>query len=117
MDEWILSVLYQQTHSAVSRSTSRRPAQFFPHAPGVMHSVLYSPIVDSISALSSASPTVPIDPAMPASASSSVNARAVYCLGPGVRMMNQSLGGELAARPPAGGQRLSQRTDHQIGGS
>ena len=44
-----------------------------------MHSVLYSPIVDSISALSSASPTVPIDPAIPASASSSVNASAVYC--------------------------------------
>src|SRR5436305_1069123 len=68
MDEWILSVLYQRTHSAVSRSTSRSPAQFLSRAPGAMHSVLNSPIVDSINALSSASPTVPIEPAMPAAA-------------------------------------------------
>src|SRR3954451_14282004 len=79
MDEWILSRLYQRTHSAGSRSTSRSPAQFRPCPAGVMHSVLYSPIVDSSRALSSASPIVPIDPAMPASASSSVNASAVYC--------------------------------------
>src|SRR3954454_5970901 len=78
MDEWILSWLYQRTHSAVSRSTSRGSPQFLPSVAGVMHSVLYSPIVDSMSALSSASPTVPIDPAIPASASCSVNARAVY---------------------------------------
>src|SRR3954453_14417996 len=78
MDEWILSLLYQRTHSAASRSTSPSPAQFLPRTPRVMHSVLNSPIVDSINALSSGSPTVPMDPAMPASASSSVNAKAVY---------------------------------------
>src|SRR5919109_258587 len=79
MDEWILSLLYQRTHSAVSRSTSRTPLQFRVLAYGRISSVLYRPMVDSMSALSSASPTVPIDPAIPASASSSVNASAVYC--------------------------------------
>jgi hypothetical protein len=38
---------------------------------------LYRPMVDSI-ALSSASPTLPIDPARPASMSASVNAMDVY---------------------------------------
>ena len=55
------------------------PDQFRLRAGRVMHSVLNRPIVDSISALSSASPTVPIDPAIPASANSSVKASAVYC--------------------------------------
>src|SRR5919205_2373935 len=78
MDEWILSWLYQRTHSAVSRSTSRSPLQLRALAYGTISSVLYRPIVDSMSALSSASPTVPIEPAIPAAASSSVNARAVF---------------------------------------
>jgi hypothetical protein len=39
---------------------------------------LYSPMVDSISALSRASPTLPMDPAIPASSSASVNAIEVY---------------------------------------
>src|SRR5215207_5620104 len=102
MDEWILSWLYQRTHSAVSRSISRSPDQFRRRPVGMTHSVLYSPIVDSISALSSASPIVPIDPAIPASASSSVNASAVYCLGAGVGMVHQSSRGELAVRSPPG---------------
>ena len=79
IDEWILSVLYQWTHFAASRSTSRSPLQFCVLERNAGISVLYSPIVDSINALSNASPTVPIEPAMPASRSSSVNARAVYC--------------------------------------
>src|SRR5688500_16584983 len=79
MEEWILSWLYQRTHSAVCASTSRNPATFRPRPAGLTHSVLYNPIVDSINALSSASPTVPIEPAMPASASCSVEVRAVYC--------------------------------------
>jgi hypothetical protein len=41
-------------------------------------SVLYNPIADSISALSRASPTEPIEPAMPESGSASVNANSVY---------------------------------------
>ena len=44
-----------------------------------MHSVLYSPIVDSMSALSRASPTVPMDGAIPASTNAVVNAIDVYC--------------------------------------
>ena len=36
-------------------------------------------MVDSHSALSSASPTVPIEPAMPASSSSAVSATETYC--------------------------------------
>src|SRR5689334_9954492 len=80
-----------------------------------MHSVLYSPIVDSMSALSSASPTVPIDPAIPASASCSVNARAVYCE-PVVGMVDQSLRGELATRPASGRECLGQCCGDEVGG-
>ena len=40
---------------------------------------LNSPIVDSQSALSSASPTVPIEPATPAASSSAVKATETYC--------------------------------------
>src|SRR5215212_5883026 len=43
-----------------------------------MASVLNRPIVDSHSALSSASPTLPIDPAIPAASSSAVNATDTY---------------------------------------
>ena len=79
IDDWILSVLYQRTHSAVSRSTSCSPDQFRPRRCEKCTRSFTGPIVDSINALSSATPTVPIDPAMLASASSSVNASAVYC--------------------------------------
>ena len=43
-----------------------------------INSDLYSPTADSINALSKASPTLPIDPAIPASRSASVNAIDVY---------------------------------------
>lgn len=68
-------MLNQCTHDAVSRSTSERPDHDFCRS---ISSVLYNPIVDSINALSSASPTLPIDPAMPDSINVSVNARDVY---------------------------------------
>src|SRR6056297_2140261 len=45
-----------------------------------MSSVLNSPMVDSMTALSRASPTVPIDGAMPASTRASVKLTAVYWL-------------------------------------
>src|SRR3954471_16893112 len=109
IDEWILSWLNQRTHSAVSRSTSRSPDQFRARPVRVMHSVLYSPIVDSIRALSSASPIVPIDPAIPAAASSSVNASAVYCF----RMVQQTGGRELDVHPAAGEQCLLEHGQHQ----
>src|SRR6476660_9495088 len=44
-----------------------------------MSSVLYSPIVDSMSALSRASQTVPMDGAIPASTSAVVKEIDVYC--------------------------------------
>lgn len=56
---------------------SERPAQLRGWAS--MSSVLYSPMVDSMRALSRASPTLPMDPAMPATTRASVNARDVYC--------------------------------------
>jgi hypothetical protein len=43
-----------------------------------INSDLYSPTADSINALSKASPTLPIDPAIPAARSASVNAIDVY---------------------------------------
>ncbi len=71
-------MLYQLIQRAVSHSTSRCDAQV--RFGASMASVLSSPIVDSISALSSASPTVPMDPAIPASINSWVNASDVYCV-------------------------------------
>src|SRR3954452_15906548 len=91
-------VLYQCTHSAVAASTAARFFQVAPFLGCSITSVLYRPIVDSINALSSASPTLPIDPEIPASANASVNARDVYC-DPGVGMVHQSGGGELRIRP------------------
>ena len=69
-------MLDQWTHDAVASSTCRQDCQMGRSCS--MTSVLNSPIVDSMSALSSASPTEPIDPVMPASRSVSVNAREVY---------------------------------------
>jgi hypothetical protein len=53
----------RKTHSAVASSTSAKLRQ---GPPVLISSVLYKPIVDSISALSSASPTVPTEASMPA---------------------------------------------------
>jgi len=58
--------LYQWTQLAISRSTSAAPLQVW--GCRSISSVLYRPMVDSISALSRASPTVPIEGAMQASA-------------------------------------------------
>src|SRR5690625_2005450 len=68
IEEWRRSWLYQWTQRATCHSTSAWFFQVGP--PSLIASVLKSPIVDSHSALSSASPTVPMDPAMPAWASS-----------------------------------------------
>lgn len=73
------SKLYQWTHSAVAASTCRQ--LLHEGRSWSMTSVLYSPTVDSISALSRASPTEPIEPVIPASCSASVKAKEVYCLG------------------------------------
>ena len=70
-----LAVLYQCTQDAVSRSSSLRPVKVGWRS---ISSDLYSPTADSITALSRASPTLPIYPAIPASRSASVNAIAVY---------------------------------------
>ncbi len=75
MARWIRLVLYQSTHSAVASSTS---ARVFHEPRRLISSVLYSPMVDSLSALSRAAPTEPIEPAIPASTSASVNASDVY---------------------------------------
>jgi hypothetical protein len=58
-------------------STSRRSVQAGPVR--LIASVLNSPMVDSHKALSSASPTVPIEPAIPAASSSAVKATDTYC--------------------------------------
>ena len=68
--------LYQWTQDAVASSTWRQPVQT--SFSWSMTSVLNRPVVDSMSALSSASPTVPIEPVIPASTSASVNAKDVY---------------------------------------
>ena len=70
-------MLYQCTQEAVSRSSSARPVKVECLS---INSDLCSPTVDSINALSKASPTLPIDPAIPASRSASVNAIDVYWL-------------------------------------
>lgn len=56
---------------------------------------------DSINALSRASLTLPIDPAIPASRSASVNAIDVY-LTARVRVMHQTSGGEMELGVAAG---------------
>ena len=75
------SVLYQATQAEVASSRSARVASG-PCRNGEssrMHSVLYSPMVVSASALSSASPTVQIDGISPASIRVSPKCTAVYC--------------------------------------
>src|SRR4051794_3517570 len=78
IEEWILSVLYHWTHSAVAASTSTRDFHVVRRRGCLISSVLYKPIVDSISALSGASPTLPMEPAIPASSKASMNAIDVY---------------------------------------
>jgi hypothetical protein len=73
------SVLYQCTQLAVAVSTWSRPVQERARS-WSMSSVLYSPMVDSIKALSRVSPTVPIEGAVPASMSASVKLTAVSWL-------------------------------------
>jgi hypothetical protein len=63
MEECSRSVLYQWTQRATCHSTSRRSRQVGPVR--LIASVLNRPMVDSHSALSSASPTVPMEPAIP----------------------------------------------------
>jgi len=63
-----------------------------------MTSVLNRPIVDSMRPLSSASPTVATEPAIPASTSASANASDVH-LAARISVMQQPVGGELKARP------------------
>src|SRR5690349_4060889 len=77
-----LLVLYQWTHSEVIFSTSARVSSgpVRNGEPSRVHSVLYNPTVVSARALSSASPTVPIDGASPASISVSVKCTLVYWL-------------------------------------
>ena len=76
-----LLVFYQWTHCEVIFSTSARvssgPARN--GEPSRVHSVLYRPTVVSASALSSASPAVPIEGASPASISVSVKCTLMYC--------------------------------------
>jgi hypothetical protein len=63
-----LAVLYQCTHALVisSRRASVRTGPFRNGDPARVHSVLYSPVVVSASALSRA-PTVPMEGVSPAS--------------------------------------------------
>ena len=77
-----LLVLYQQTHCEVISSTSARVSSgpFRNGEPSRVHSVLYRPMVVSASALSRASPTVPIEGARLASISVSVKCTLVYWL-------------------------------------
>ena len=77
MERWIRVVLYQWTQLAVSRSSSARPLQAWVRSCSIS-SVLYKPMVDSTSALSKASPTLPMEGAIPASMSASVKTMAVY---------------------------------------
>src|SRR5215212_5429619 len=58
-------------------STSRRSVQAGPAR--LIASVLNSPMVDSHKALSRASPTVPMEPVIPASRSSAVKVTDTYC--------------------------------------
>src|SRR5690625_7074 len=72
------SWLYQLTQEAVAASTWRHEVHDVRSRS--MTSVLNRPMVDSMTALSSASPTVPMDPTMPAWCNSSVNATDKYWL-------------------------------------
>src|SRR5699024_10597431 len=78
IEECRRSKLYQLTQEATAASTWRQDVQEVRSKS--MTSVLNSPMVDSITALSSASPTVPMDPMMPALWSSSVKATDRYWL-------------------------------------
>ena len=102
--------LYQETHRATCHSTARRSVQAGP--PSLMASVLNSPMVDSHSALSSASPTVPIDPAMPWSSSSAVNATDVYWL-PASEWWINPFAVPTRFGDPSSGQRLMQGVGDQ----
>ena len=74
-------VLYQCTHAEVmsSRSVRVHSGPLRNGEPARVHSIFYSPIVVSASALSRASPAVPTDGIISASISVSVKCIAVYC--------------------------------------
>src|SRR5918995_381089 len=105
-------VLYQWTQLAVSRSTSARPLQACVRSGCSMSSVLYRPIADSMSALSSASPTLPIDGAIPASMSAWVKLIAVYWL-PVSEWWTRPRRGEPGVVTAAGEQGLLERGHDQ----
>src|SRR4029453_449142 len=67
--------------------------------PGRTHSVLYNPMIDSISALSSASPTEPTEGVMPSSCRCSVNRMARYWADSTGRRNTRSTGVWMG-RPP-----------------
>src|SRR5260370_28954365 len=75
------AVLYQCTHALVisSRSASDRTGPARNGDPSRVHSVLYSPMVVSASALSRASPAVPTEGVSPASSRVWANPTEVYC--------------------------------------
>ena len=70
-------------------------------------------MADSIRALSRASPTVPIDGAIPASTSASVKVIAVYCPDPASEWNTKPCGGEPGVLAAAGEQRLLEGGHHQ----
>ena len=70
------SWLYQSTHCSVANSTC---SIVFQGPCWLISSVLYSPIVDSATALSYPSPMDPIEASAPASTSRWVKAKLVYC--------------------------------------
>lgn len=71
-------------------------------------------MADSMRALSSASPTLPTEPLMPASRRASVNASDVYCEPASV--MDQPGGGECRVAAATGEQRLLEHRGHQVDG-
>jgi hypothetical protein len=75
-------LLHQWTQLAVSRSTSARPLQARVRS-GCSSCSALEPIADSIRALPSASPMLPIDGALPASMGASVKLIAVFGAGSG----------------------------------
>ena len=85
--------------------------------PSSIASVLNSPMVDSHRALSRASPTVTIDPAMPASSSSAVNATDVNRAGVGVvdHLTACAGAGPLCVAAVSGMEGLTEGVEDQLG--
>ena len=95
--------LYQGTQRATCHWTSAR--FFLVGAPSSIASVLNSPILDSHRALSSASPTVPIETAVAASASSPIwvlRQSVGSALGACITVVDQRAGLPVSARAVVG---------------